>query len=304
MKTCCLINHFNYGSYVGEAIASAAGQSRPFDEIIVVDDGSREADLATLRSAAKEHAGQGVRVIEKENGGQLSCFQAGLDATEADVIFFLDADDTWEPEYAARVLDVFQEHPVVDMVMTNERRVHPDGSSDVTERPSRDVGYAVIRGLDRGGEWHGQPTSCIAVKRSILMRIFPLPMARGWRTCADEAVIYGSAIVGARRWFLGEPLVRYRIHGANHFHGKAYDPADRLTRGIEVLRLVECLRQRESLPVCLAHMAHHEFRTIESPTKSEYREYWRLVKGSNLPSHRKRRILSALWGWYRLGKKI
>lgn len=298
----CLVNHYEYGPFVGEAVASAAAQTRPVDELIVVDDGSSAEHLAAVRAAVR--AAPGARLVEKPNGGQLSCFEAGLEASAADVVLFLDADDAWEPGYVERVEALLLARPDVDVVYTSERRVFADGREEVTDLPSRDLGHAVVRSLDRGGAWRGQPTSCIAMRRRVLDRIFPLELARGWRTCADEALVYGSALVGARAYFLGEPLVRYRIHGANHFYGRAYRPEDRLTRGVEVLRLIEVLRRRESLPGSLAHLAHHEFRTIERPTRCEYKEYRRLVKGSNLPGHRKRRVLTALWGWYRLGRRL
>ena len=302
MRIACLLNHYNYGRFVGEALASVSAQTRALDEVVVVDDGSDDENRTALRAVAEENGD--VTIIEKDNGGQLSCFEAGLEASSSELVFFLDADDTWEPEYVERVHGLFASDPGLDVVFTAERRVRPDGSTEFTERPSRCLGYAVARSLNRGGGWHGQPTSCIAMRRTVLDRIFPIPLTRGWTTCADEALVYGSAIVGARRQFLGEPLVRYRIHDANHFHGRPYDAGDRLTRGIEVLRLVELLRQRESLPESLAHLAHHEFRTIEDPTKAEYKEYRRLVSGSTLPAHRRRRILIALWGWYRLGRRL
>lgn len=302
MKTACLVNHFNYGRFIGEALSSVVAQTRALDEVVVVDDGSCDDDLAALRTAAESH--DGVQVVEKENGGQLSCFEAGIEASSAEILFFLDADDTWEPNYVERVATLFGDDPKLGVVYTNECRVLADGTSEVTERPTRELGLGVARALHYGGGWHGQPTSCIAMRRSVVEQIFPLPLARGWKTCADEALVYGSALVGARRKFLGEPLVRYRIHDANHFHGREYDPADRLTRGIELLRLVEFLKTRESLPQSLAHIAHHEFRTIESPTRCEYKEYRRLVSGSALPGHRKRRVLIALWGWFRLGRRI
>lgn len=301
-RTACLVNHYEYGSYVGEAIASAARQTLPVDDLIVVDDGSSGEHLDAVREATA--AAEGARLIEKPNGGQLSCFEEGLDATNADLVFFLDADDAWDPTYVERVTALFAARPGIDVVYTNERRCFADGREEFTDRTDRDLGYAMVRSLSHGGVWRGQPTSCIAMRRSILDRIFPLDLARGWRTCADEALVYGSALVGAHSYFMGAPLVRYRIHGDNAFYGREYCPKDRLTRGVEVLRLVETLRRRESLPESMAHLAHHEFRTIEQPNAGEYKEYRRLVSGSNLPRHRRRRILTALWGWYRLGKRL
>lgn len=302
MRAACLINHFQYGDFVGEAIESVAAQTRSLDEIIVVDDGSASDHLAKLREAASKHAN--VHLIEKENGGQLSCFEAGIAASTADVLFFLDADDAWQPTYVERVLRLLGERSDVDFVQTAQRWLFEDGRVEMSPSPSRDLGISLVRSLQSGGRWGGQPTSCLAIRRWVLDRIFPLPDAFSWRTCADEALVYGSSLAGARKYWLGEPLVDYRIHGANSFYGRPYDAADRLERGTNVLRLVEVMRKRAHLPPSLAHLAHHEFRTIESPERRDYKEYVRLVAGSDLPRHRKRRLRLALFGWYWFGKRL
>jgi len=302
MRAACLINHYQYGDFVGEAIDSVAAQTRPLDEIVVVDDGSSPDHLAKLREAAGRHVG--VRLVEKENGGQLSCFEAGVAAVDSDVVFFLDADDAWQPGYVARVLALLEERPDVDFVATAERRLFEGGRVDPRPTESRDLGVSLVRSLNQGGRWMGQPTSCLAIRRWVLERIFPLPDAFGWRTCADEALVHGAGLTGARKYLLGEPLVDYRVHGANAWFGRAYDAADRLRRGTEVLRLVHVLRTRQHLPASLAHLAHHEFRTIPEPTAKDYRDYVRLVSSSDLPRHRKRRIRIALFGWYRLRKRL
>lgn len=302
LSACCLINHFNYGKFVEEAVLSVVHQSRPLDEIIVVDDGSRPEDLEILRRICREHPS--VRLIEKPNGGQLSCFEVGVAESTADVAFFLDADDTWDPRYVEVVMKLLEERSEIEFVACNERRFFTDGRSEVTSRDDRDLGYSVVRSLKNGGAFVGQPTSCLAIKRRVLDDIFPLPQARGWRTCADEALVYGSSVVGARKYFIGEPLVGYRIHGTNHWFGKKYCAKDRLLRGLEVQRLVEVLRLRQGLPTSLANLAHHEFRTIEKADRHDYSEYQRLVSSSLLSFRRKLRIRLAILAWYRFGKRI
>lgn len=301
LSACCLVNHYNYKQFVEATVDSAVDQSRSLDEILVVDDGSCEEDLAEVRRVALKHPE--VQLLEKPNGGQLSCFEAGINASKSDVVFFLDADDRWDPRYVETVMALLERRPDIDFVATNDRREFSDGRTEVTERSDRDLGYSITRSLKNGGAFLGQPTSCLAIRREILERIFPLPQVRGWRTCADEALVYGSSLVGARKFFLAEPLVRYRIHGENHWFGKKYSASDRLLRGLEVQRLVEVLRRREGLPACLAHIAHHEFRTIESPTSEDYSAYQRLVGSSSIGWRRKLRIKTALFTWHRLGMR-
>jgi GT2 family glycosyltransferase len=92
LSTAALINHYNYGRYVGEALDSVAAQTRGVDEIVVIDDGSDAVDLDAVRAAS---ARVGGTLYEQANGGQLTCLQRGVANTSADVVFFLDADDRW-----------------------------------------------------------------------------------------------------------------------------------------------------------------------------------------------------------------
>ena len=99
MTTTCLISNYNYAAYVGEAVDSALGQSVPFDQIVVVDDGSTDDSFALLTAKYGDHLQ--VEIVHQENQGQLSCFNAGFSRATGDIIFFLDADDVWLPDFLA-----------------------------------------------------------------------------------------------------------------------------------------------------------------------------------------------------------
>ena len=300
MRTTCLINHYNYGEFVGEAVSSALAQTHPLDEIILVDDGSSEEHLALAKAAAAQS--DLVQLVNKPNGGQLSCFQAGLEASDGDLVFFLDGDDCWTPNYVQRVVELLRERPEVDFVATNQREFSAEGTKRVEGRPSRDRGKSLVLCLEKGGVWVGAPTSCLAIRRPILKKIFPVPNPEGWRVCADEALVYGSSIANAHKYFLGEPLVEYRIHDNNSFFNKKDTPERAFSRRLEGRRLIERMRQDLSLPATLAELAHYEFRTIENPTRTEYKAYRNTVLRSHLSCNRKMRLLLAIVRTYYLGR--
>jgi glycosyltransferase involved in cell wall biosynthesis len=83
-----IINNYNYGHFVSEAIDSALNQTYSQIEVIVVDDGSTDNSRKII--ASYEHR---ITSILKENGGQASALNAGFAATQGDIICFLDADD-------------------------------------------------------------------------------------------------------------------------------------------------------------------------------------------------------------------
>jgi glycosyltransferase involved in cell wall biosynthesis len=300
MRTACLINHYNYGSFIKEAVDSVLAQTHPLDEIIVVDDGSDSEHLEKVRSATVGH--DRVQLIEKKNGGQLSCFVVGVEASTADLVWFLDADDLWEPTYVEQVCKLFESRPDIGFVATQNRKLHADGRLEGEETASRDLGYSVVRVLEGSGAWVGAPTSSLALRREVLKRIFPVPNPQDWSICADEVLVYGASLVGARKYFLGEPLVRYRVHGANAFYGKKKDYTLSYWRHLTARRLVTYFKQVHFLPDSLAALAHYEFRTLESPTHEEYRRYCELVWKSGITLRHKIRARWGLFSFYRLGK--
>lgn len=302
MQISCLINHYNYGAFVGEAIDSVLAQTRAVDEMILVDDGSRSVDLEAVREAAERSSR--VRLIEKENGGQLSCFQVGVQESAGELVFFLDADDRWEPEYVERCLDIFMQRPDVDFICTHDKKLYPDGRLDGEVLPSRDLGYSAARCLERGGAWVGAPTSCLSMRRRVLDRIFPVSDDSAYRICADEVLVYGSSLVGARKYFLGEPLIQYRVHGTNAFFGQGDKPERAYLRRLHGRVLVESTRRRMGLPASLMDIAHYEYRTIQSPTRGEFGEYRGLVWKSDLSFWRRLRIVTGLISWHYFGKMI
>src|SRR6266508_2917548 len=107
-----IVNNYNYGSFLRDAIDSVLQQTYAFIEVIVVDDGSTDNSREIIHSY-----GDRIRLIFKENGGQASAFNAGLAQSRGEVIIFLDSDDMLLPDIVARVANVFDANPDVAKVM-------------------------------------------------------------------------------------------------------------------------------------------------------------------------------------------
>src|SRR3712207_366484 len=101
-----LVNNFNYGRFLAEAIDSALAQPYRPIEVVVVDDGSTDNSREIIAAY-----GDRVRTVLKPNGGRGSTFNAGWAAARGDVICFLDADDAFTPDKVARVMETFRQNP-------------------------------------------------------------------------------------------------------------------------------------------------------------------------------------------------
>lgn len=98
---------FNDGSLLEEAVDSARCQEPPV-EVIVIDDGS--TDEATL-AVCDRLGNDGVRVIHQANAGPAPARMAGVNATGADYVFPLDADDLLAQDGLRRLRRVLDADP-------------------------------------------------------------------------------------------------------------------------------------------------------------------------------------------------
>ena len=86
--------------YVAAAVRSALDQQGVEVEVVVVDDASTDGTRAVLRQF-----GGAVRVVEATGRNAGKARNAGVRATRAEWIAFLDADDVWLPHKLRRQLD-------------------------------------------------------------------------------------------------------------------------------------------------------------------------------------------------------
>jgi hypothetical protein len=83
----------NGARYIEETLRSVANQTRPPDDVVVVDDGSTDATadiVASFRS---------MRLLENAGTGANPARATGTAATSSDYVAFLDHDDIWYPHH-------------------------------------------------------------------------------------------------------------------------------------------------------------------------------------------------------------
>lgn len=205
-----LIDAYNYGQYIEEAVSSVLAQGFPPEqrEILVVDDGSTDDTAARLREF-----GNAIRVLRKPNGGQASAFNYGFEQARGQVIALLDADDVWLPEKLGRIYEAFERNP--DAGMTYHRMYWWDSTNEMTEdRYFIPVSGHVPESRQALLRYPMASTSCLAFRRTALENLLPVPEAL--RSQAD-AFLTALIIFQAPVFAVSEYLGKYRLHGANFF---------------------------------------------------------------------------------------
>lgn len=211
MLVSILINNFNYGRFLVEAIDSALGQTYRNIEVVVVDDGSTDESRDIISGY-----GDRIRSVLKPNGGQGSTFNAGWEAARGDVICFLDADDAFTPDKVARVMEFFTADKELGWVFHTLKLLETATGKELP-RPDRGVTRRIdFRPAMREGKMpnFAPATSGLCFTRDLLSKILPMPVLEG--TSADRFLKL-AALAQAPGMYLDEPLVEQKIHGKNAF---------------------------------------------------------------------------------------
>ena len=210
-----IINNYNYGDFVADAIESALHQSYPFTEVIVVDDGSSDGSREIILRYKN-----GIVPVFQENGGQASAMNAGFNASKGEYIIFLDADDYLCLTAAEKVVEVLQESkavkvhwPLRKIIDGNIVLSHTIPDARLAEGNLKDQ-LIKMGPSHSGGPPYGPPNSGNAWARWYIEKIFPMPEPP-FKGGADNYLFVLAPLFGEIR-AIWEPLGYYRLHGKNN----------------------------------------------------------------------------------------
>ena len=219
MITTCLVSNYQHAPCIRDAFDSALGQTLPFDEIIVVADGSTEWSAEPLSSASSRP--RIVQVVDQDNHDALARFKQGVARATGDILFLLDAADVYAPTYVQQVLQYYRRDRRCDLVLCGHRRLGQEGTrSGGAENHDLDTS-GVLAAYARG--WIGTPPSCLSMRRDVMQKILTLPFPPPWCTRVADCLAFGATLVRARKCSLSQPLVYHRQTGEAQFVGRATD---------------------------------------------------------------------------------
>jgi glycosyltransferase involved in cell wall biosynthesis len=213
-----IVNNHNYGRFVSAAVRSALTQTHPRVRVIVVDDGSTDDSRTTLGSYAHT-----VDVVFKDQGGQASAFNAGVERSRGHITIFLDADDVLRPEAAATVAAAFAATPAAVRVQYRMEVIDADGRVTGEIKPPAHLplpsGDVRAAELTFPFDLVSLPTSGNAFRTDALRHLLPIP-ERAFARSADWYVVHLVPLLGPIV-SLDAVAARYRVHGRNSYEPQA-----------------------------------------------------------------------------------
>ncbi|MFT4088573.1 MAG: glycosyltransferase family 2 protein, partial [Gordonia sp. (in: high G+C Gram-positive bacteria)] len=201
-----VIPMYRCADYVRGCLESVLAQTRPVDQIVLVDDRGEDETVDVAVDFLTERGTPFDLVVQPENGGLGRARNTGLAALDTDLVCFLDSDDQVEPTFVEALLSAL-EAADADFAVCRTSRVDLDGRQlQVDEDP---VAEPVLTGPDYARELlrgSAKGYACTKLFRRELLGDRPWAEDQAYE---DMAPCVRLALVADRVALVDEPLYRY-----------------------------------------------------------------------------------------------
>lgn len=249
----------NSAGYLPTSIGSILAQSKVDWELIVVDDGSSD-DPHTWINAQQD---QRIRLISQTQQGVSAARNKGLLESSAPYIAFLDADDTWEPNFLRVMLDALLAHPKAALAYCGWQNIGLSGPQGEPFTPPDYEKTDKRLALFSRCRW---PIHAALVRRDAIVR------AGGFDITLTNAEDYALWL----RIALDAPIVRVpEVLAHYHFHGASQASSNRVRAALHHHRAQQAYLK--SNPEFRAQLGRSRVRqlTLDPILKQAYASYWK-----------------------------
>jgi GT2 family glycosyltransferase len=199
-----VITAYQAAGTIAAAVESALAQTRPAEEVIVVDDGSTDDLLGALAPYRDR-----IELVRRQNGGGAAARNTGAAAAKSEFMAVLDADDAYHPRRLEAIATLARERPELDLLTTDARLV-AQGESAGT--------FAAYTPFVREGQRTAIFETCFlggwpAIRLSRLESIGGFD--ESFRIAYDWDCWLRVILDGGRAGFVDEPYYDYVVHSGS-----------------------------------------------------------------------------------------
>jgi glycosyltransferase involved in cell wall biosynthesis len=214
-KVSVCIPTYNRAHFLPEAIASVQAQTESDWELIVCDDGSRDGTPQLMSGFDDKR----IRYIRHEsNIGKSNNMRSGFEAATGKYFVKFDDDDRLMPDFLAKMSQVLDQNPNVDLVGADHWVMD-------------EVGEIQLDWSDRNSVRWGRSQLSSGLLPDLLNQVFVIQslqigatlwrldalkdldyMRQDWQNCEDNDLFVRFALSGRQGAYLSERLMVYRFH--------------------------------------------------------------------------------------------
>lgn len=207
---------YNAEKYLTDTINSVLNQTYKDFELIAVNDGSTDQSLNILSRFNDER----IIVIDKENTGVSDTRNVGINVANGEYVCFLDADDSYSPEYLERLFATSVENEA-DMVVCNYVPFRREAKFQVEK--SVPVNVQSIDTLVQAGVL---TSACTKLIKLLTLYKYEIKFDKNMSFGEDLFFCWKAYLASNRVFFIDEPLYGYRMtteSATTKYHPDLYD---------------------------------------------------------------------------------
>jgi glycosyltransferase involved in cell wall biosynthesis len=207
MKISVCIATYNGEPFIKRQLDSIIKQLKQEDEIIIVDDGSKDRTVQVV----KDTYGNRIKVyVNEKNLGVIKSFEKAISLATGDILFLCDQDDIWDDIKVEEVLGAFtQKH--ADLVVHDAYVV--DGELNIIHPSWNDYNHNNInQGIFGNILKNAYTGAFMAFKKGLVPDLLPFPATIEMH---DQWIALVCMLKKKEIIFIEKPLMKYVRHGGN-----------------------------------------------------------------------------------------
>ena len=204
MKISLIMAVYNGEKYLIKQLQSINNQTNKIDEVILIDDCSKDRSVEIVEEFIKENQLDNWKlIINNENLGYKNNFKKGLSLVSGDIIFLADQDDIWHLDKVEKILTVMNDD-ILAISSSFDFINQDDQNFKITEKLTKiDLKYLLKSNIAQG--------CTMAVRKELVkeyLQVTKSKLPHDWDLNLIASIHNGC-------YFYDEKLIDYRIHDAN-----------------------------------------------------------------------------------------
>lgn len=218
-KISVVMTTYNGEKYLLEQLESLRNQTLKIDEVIIMDDCSKDETPELIRKYIIDNNLSGWKLIENQtNQGWKKNFKLGFDLATGDYIFPCDQDDIWHLDKVQKMTECMKGHPEIELLAANYVTFFSEndtgsGSKLYAARSKKmksDESLELL-GIDPKWPYVNRP-GCVFC----FTKLFYNSISSKWDTkYPHDAILWRFARMDHALGLLNYPVIDFRRHGNN-----------------------------------------------------------------------------------------
>lgn len=237
---CC----YNGEKYIEEQLDSLRGQTRKADEVLIIDDCSKDRTIEIVESYIKKNNLDTWKLfINEKNKGWKENFIVGMSQASGELIFPCDQDDIWNPHKLEKMASIMEKDDRVLLLAANyetyyEGEEYRKISNLFTKTMKFDETYEKIK-PDNKALYIYRPGCVMAVRNKLI----ETALKYKFPDYPHDALLWRTALFLDGLYLFHFSAIKFRRHTTNASDAVRHNSSDKLADTIYYIKVAEYLKR-------------------------------------------------------------